>query len=163
MNMSISTSDLCDQFSDSHHIQIAEPIFKAFGGLRRFSGRVTTLKVFEDDVLIASTLAEKVSDGVLVVDGGGSHRCALVDKDLAQLASSNGWQAIVIYGCVRDSHAIAEIPIAIRALHSHPLKSHKKGHGDRDKLISFAGISFRTGCWVYGDEDGIVVSDEKLI
>jgi regulator of ribonuclease activity A len=124
---------------------------------------VTTLKVFEDNVLIRKVLEETVTDGVLVIDGGGSHRCALLGGNLSRLACENGWAGIIVYGCIRDSVEINELPIGLRALHTHPLKSHKRGTGDRDKLISFAGINFRTGNYVYVDEDGIVVADEKLI
>lgn len=157
------TSDLCDQFGDTHHLQIGEPIFSRFGGNPSFSGRIATLKVFEDDVLIRAALEEKTDGGVLVIDGGGSHRCALLGSDLAQVACENGWVGIVVYGCIRDSVEINGLPLGIRALHTHPLRSHNKGTGDRDKLISFAGINFRTGFHLYADEDGIVVSDDKLV
>ncbi len=163
MTMTFTTPNLCDQFSETHHLQIGEPIFLRFGGNNAFSGRVTTLKVFEDNVLIRKALEETVSDGVLVIDGGGSHRCALLGGNLSRLACENGWAGIIVYGCIRDSVELNELPIGIRALHTHPLKSHKRGNGDRDKLISFAGINFRTGNYVYADEDGIVVADEKLI
>jgi regulator of ribonuclease activity A len=161
--MTFTTTNLCDQFGDTHHLQIGEPIFLRFGGRSAFSGQVTTLKVFEDNVLIRKVLEETVTDGVLVIDGGGSHRCALLGGNLSRLACENGWAGIIVYGCIRDSVEINELPIGLRALHTHPLKSHKRGTGDRDKLISFAGINFRTGNYVYVDEDGIVVADEKLI
>ncbi|MCF7969343.1 MAG: ribonuclease E activity regulator RraA [Methylococcaceae bacterium] len=161
--MTFTTPNLCDQFGDTHHLQIGEPIFLRFGGRSAFSGQVTTLKVFEDNVLIRKVLEETVTDGVLVIDGGGSHRCALLGGNLSRLACENGWAGIIVYGCIRDSVEINELPIGLRALHTHPLKSHKRGTGDRDKLISFAGINFRTGNYVYVDEDGIVVADEKLI
>jgi regulator of ribonuclease activity A len=160
--MTFKTPDLCDQYADTHHLQIAEPMFRQFGGRSSFSGRVATLKVFEDNVLIRQALEQRVEDGVLVIDGGGSHRCALMGGNLAKLACDNGWQGIIVYGCIRDSVEVNTLPIGIRALHTHPLKSHKRGTGDRDKLISFAGVNFRTGYYVYADEDGIVVSDDKL-
>ncbi|CAI8973201.1 ribonuclease E activity regulator RraA [Methylocaldum szegediense] len=161
--MTFTTPDLCDRYSDTHHLQIAEPIFRPFGGKSAFSGRVTTLKVFEDNVLLRTVLEEKVENRVLVVDGGGSHRCALLGGNLAKLACDNGWQGIIVYGCIRDSVEINRLPIGIRALHTHPLKSHKKGGGDRDILVTFAGINFRTGYYVYADEDGIVVSENELV
>jgi regulator of ribonuclease activity A len=161
--MTFTTSNLCDQFGETHHLQIGEPIFLRFGGRCAFSGQVTTLKVFEDNVLIRKVLEETATDGVLVIDGGGSHRCSLLGGNLSRLACENGWAGIIVYGCIRDSVEISELPIGLRALHTHPMKSHKRGTGDRDKLISFAGINFRTGNYVYVDEDGIVVADEKLI
>lgn len=161
--MTFKTAKLCDQFFDSRHLQIAEPIFRSFGGNHAFCGRVTTLKVFEDNVLLRAVLEEKVEDRVLVVDGGGSHRCALLGGTLSRLACDNGWQGLIVYGCVRDSLEVAQLPIGIRALHTHPLKSHKRGTGDRDILITVAGVNFRTGYYVYADEDGIVVSEDKLV
>ncbi|MDD1649968.1 MAG: ribonuclease E activity regulator RraA [Methylococcaceae bacterium] len=161
--MTFTTPDLCDRFAGTHHLQIADPMFRAFGGHSRFCGPITTIKVFEDNVLIRQTLEEKSTDGVLVIDGGGSHRCALLGGNLSRLACDNGWAGIIVYGCIRDSVEISALPIGIRALHTHPLKSHKRGTGDRDKQISFAGINFRTGFYAYADEDGIVVSDNKLV
>jgi regulator of ribonuclease activity A len=160
--MNFKTSSLCDRFASSHYLQIAEPIFRSFGARRTFSGRITTLKVFEDNVLLQRLLEEKVEDRVLVVDGGGSHRCALLGGNLARLACDNGWQGVIIYGCVRDSLELDPLPLGIRALHTHPLKSHQRGGGDRDILISFAGVNFRTGYYVYADEDGIVVAEDQL-
>jgi len=161
--MTFNTPDLCDQFSESHHLQIAEPIFRPFGGASSFCGRVATLKVFEDNVLLRTVLEEKVEDRVLVVDGGGSHRCALLGGNLARLACENGWRGIIVYGCIRDSVEIAQLPIGVCALHTHPLKSHKRGGGNRDSLITFAGVNFKTGYYLYADEDGIVVAEDKLV
>ncbi len=160
--MTFSTADLCDQYSDQEHFQIAEPIFKIFGAETAFSGKITTLKVFEDNILIRNTLDQTVDNRVLVVDGGGSHRCALIGDNLAEIASKNGWQGVIIYGCIRDSEAINLIPIGIRALHTHPLKSHKKGLGDRDVMITFAGINFKKDHYLYADADGIIVSEVML-
>lgn len=160
--MTFKTTELCDRYSDSQHLQIADPVLSAFGGRSRFSGPVTTLKVFEDNVLIRKTLAEPSAGGVLVIDGGGSHRCALLGGSLTKLACDHGWAGLIVYGCIRDSVEINVLPIGVRALHTHPLKSHKRGTGDRDKLISFAGVNFRTGSFVYADEDGIVVADSPL-
>lgn len=156
------TADLCDQYAETRHLQIAEPIFRAYGQKKVFSGTVTTLKVFEDNVLIRTLLSEPVQNGVLVIDGGGSHRCGLLGENLSRLAIENGWQGIIVYGCIRDTREIDSLPIGIRALHAHPLKSHKRGTGDRDCLITVAGVNFRSGSEVYVDEDGIVVSDDKL-
>ncbi len=161
--MIFRTPDLCDQFAETRRLQIAEPLLRPFGGHTSFSGRIATLKVFEDDVKIREILEEKSEGGVLAVDGGGSHRCALLGADLARLACDNGWQGIIVYGCIRDSVEIGRLPIGIRALHTHPLKSHKRGGGDRDSLITFAGVNFRTGHYLYADEDGIVVSDDPLV
>jgi regulator of ribonuclease activity A len=162
MTIAFTTADLCDAYSKEDYFQIVEPLFKAYGGEMRFCGQITTLKTFEDNVLIRAVLEEKVENRVLVIDGGGSHRCALVDYDLASLAVANGWQGIVIYGCIRHAEKIAELPLGIRALHAHPLQSHKRDHGDRDLSLTFAGVNFKANHFLYADADGIIVSEIML-
>ncbi|MEY4768844.1 MAG: hypothetical protein RL637_1483 [Pseudomonadota bacterium] len=161
--MNYSTTYLCDLYAQSLHLQIAESIFKSFGNAAFFSGQITTLKVFEDDQLIKQVLNESVTQRILVIDGCGSHRCALIDADLAQMAIHNGWQGLIIYGCVRQTLALNELNLGIRALHAHPLKPHKAGIGERDTTVTFAGIHFKTDHYLYADADGIIVSDQALI
>ncbi len=160
--MPFTTADLCDAYSGQQNLQIAEPVFKMYGGSKVFCGQITTLKVFEDNVLVQKTLAEKVHNRVLVIDGGGSLHCALLGHDLATTAVANGWQGIVINGCLCDAALIRQLPIGIRALHTNPLKSHKKGHGDRDLLVTFSGVNFKKDHFLYADEDGIIVSETML-
>ena len=160
--MTFTTADLCDAHSDKEHVQIAEPIFRRYGNHTAFSGQITTLKVFEDNALVRSTLEEKVENRVLVIDGGGSHRCALLGDNLARLALDHGWQGIIVYGCIRDSAIINTLPFGIRALHTHPLKSFKHGHGERDITVTFAGVQFKKDHFLYADEDGIIVSETEL-
>ncbi len=160
--MSFTTSGLCDVYSEQAQFQIAEPLFKHYGANARFSGQIHTLKVFEDCFMIHAVLEEKVINRVLVIDGGGSHRCALVDIKLAELAVDNGWTGIIIYGCIRDSALLAKLPIGIRALHAHPLKCHKKDHGERDQSVNFAGVNFKKDHFLYADDDGIIVSGTML-
>jgi regulator of ribonuclease activity A len=160
--MTFTTTDLCDKYSEQDHFLIVEPIFKSFGALSTFSGQITTLTVFEDNVLIRNVLEQKVSNRVLVIDGGGSHRCALLGGDLAKIASDNGWQGIIVYGCIRDSLEINQIPIGICALHTHPLKSHKKGTGTTCESVTFAGVRFCKDHFLYADADGIIVSKNIL-
>jgi len=162
MPMIFSTARLCDAHSEEEQFQIADSIFMSYGANKIFSGQITTLKTFEDNVLVAAVLAEKVDNRVLVIDGGGSRRCALIDAQLAKLAIDNGWQGLVIYGCIRESDLIDKLPIGIRALHTHPLKSHKKDHGDRDLVVSFAGVNFKNDHFLYADSDGIIVSETML-
>lgn len=161
--MTFKTADLCDLHSETGHLQIAEPIFSRFGAHSAFHGQITTLKVFEDNVLIRQVLGEKVNNRVLVVDGGGSHRCALLGSNIATMACENGWSGLIIYGCVRDSVEIDALPIGIRALHTHPLKSRKKGFGEKDILVTFASINFKTDHYLYADEDGIIVAPAPLV
>ncbi len=160
--MSFKTADLCDAHSDKTHVQIAEPIFKIYGGIPAFSGQITTLKIFEDNTLVRTVLETRVENRVLVIDGGGSHGCALLGENLAKLAIDNGWTGIVVYGCIRDSAELNAMPIGVRALHTHPLKSRKKGIGEQDILVTFASVNFRTDQYIYVDQDGIIVAAEAL-
>jgi regulator of ribonuclease activity A len=160
--MIFTTAALCDAHAHQDHFQIVDPVFKSFGGKTAFCGQITTLKVFEDHQLIELVLQEQVMDRVLVIDGGGSHRCALVGAKYARIAYENGWQGMIIYGCVRNSDALAQLPIGIFALHSHPLISHKRGIGERDNTLTFAGVNFKTDHFLYADSDGIIVSQTLL-
>lgn len=160
--MIFTTAKLCDDYADQPHFQIAEPMFKNFGGCNFFSGQISTLKVFEDNALVKHILAEKVSQRVLVIDGGGSHRCALVGYELAEMACKNGWQGLIIYGCIRDSEALKNLPIGVRALHAQPLNSHKRGIGETGNTLTFAGVNFKQEHFLYADEDGIIVSETML-
>ncbi|MBS3965010.1 MAG: ribonuclease E activity regulator RraA [Methylomonas sp.] len=160
--MTFHTADLCDRYADRETFQIADPLFRQFGTHRRFSGHITTLRVFEDNSLVRATLEEKVEDRVLVIDGGGSRRCALLGDTLTGLAVDNGWQGIVVYGCIRGSELIDAMPIGVMALNTHPLRSQKRGQGDRDTLITFAGVNFKKDHYLYADCDGIIVADTKL-
>lgn len=158
--MNYPTTDLCDKYGDS--LQIADPIFADFGGEPAFAGPIGTVKCFEDNSRVRETLEEAGEGRVLVVDGGGSDRCALLGDNLAQLAIDNGWAGLVVYGCVRDSAEIGEMEIGVKALAPHPRKSNKKGIGERDVAVRFAGVSFEPGAWLYADLDGIVVAQEAL-
>jgi len=155
------TADLCDEFSDT--LQIVTPMFQSFGGNKRFSGIIQTVKIFEDNVFVREMLSENVSGDVLVVDGGGSLRCALLGDMLAEMGYKNGWAGVVVYGCIRDSADINEMPIGVRALQTNPLKSIKKGWGDKNIPVTFAGATFNPNDYLYADEDGIILSKEKLI
>lgn len=159
--MPFLTTDLCDQFDDK--IQALEPIFRSYGGRTRFSGRIATLKLFEDNSLVREALGENGQGKVLVVDGGGSLRCALLGDQLGELAVKNGWEGVLIYGCVRDSVALAALPLGVRALNTHPRKSVKLGAGQRGVRVNFAGVALSPGHWLYADEDGVIVSADALI
>ena len=158
--MSFATTDLCDAHAD---LQVCEPQFADFGGLLKFHGPIRTLKIFEDNALVRSTLETAGAGAVLVVDGGASMRCALVGGNLGVLAVKNGWAGIVVNGCVRDSEELAQQAVGIKALATHPRKSEKGLHsGHVDKVVSFAGVTFKPGAWLYADDDGIVVADGPL-
>ncbi len=158
--MSTATTDLSDAHPEA---QVAEPMFGDFGGEIAFYGAIKTLKVFEDNTAVRAMLETPGEGRVLVVDGGGSTRCALVGGMLAELAVKHHWAGLVVYGYVRDSEQLAEQDVGIKALGAHPRKSEKGLHSAAaDKVLSFAGVTFKPGFWLYADADGIVVSDTPI-
>ena len=158
--MSFATTDLSDAHPEA---QTCEPLFGDFGGRIAFHGAIKTLKVYEDNALVRATLETLGEGRVLVVDGGGSTRCALVGGNLGALGVKNGWAGIVVYGCIRDTDEIAEQDIGVKALGPHPRKSEKGLHSAHaDKVVSFGGVTFKPGAWLYADADGIVVSDKPI-
>lgn len=163
--MTFKTPDLCDQFEADlgKGLRVVAPMFQRYGGRSSFSGEIVTLKIFEDNSLVREAFAENGKGKVLVIDGGGSLRCALVGDQLAILAQKNGWEGAIVYGCIRDSADINAIDIGVRALNTHPQKSIKKGVGDRNINVTFGGVTFVPGEFVYADEDGVIVSDKALV
>lgn len=159
--MTLSTADLCDQFESE--LRICAPMFRSYGGRTSFGGRITTLKLFEDNGLVRKALEAPGDGRVLVVDGGGSMRRALVGDQIAALAVKNGWAGIVVYGCIRDSAAIGGMDIGVFALGTHPLKTVKRNEGQVDLNVTFGGIDFVPGHHLYADGDGIIVSARALI
>ena len=158
--MSLNTADLCDDYAD--RVSIAEPIFRDYGGNDGFSGPIETVKTFEDNTLVRRALERPGNGKVLVVDGGASRRCALLGDRLAALAVENGWAGIVIFGCIRDVKEIGGIPLGVKALATHPLKSRKDNYGDANIPVTFAGLTFVPGEHLYADLDGILVSRTPL-
>jgi regulator of ribonuclease activity A len=158
--MPFATPDLCDEFGAE--VRVADPVFRDFGGVERFAGPIATLRVFEDNALIRQALEVPGAGRVLVVDGGGSLRSALVGGNLAALAHKNGWSGLVVYGCIRDVAEVANTPVGVKALHAVPRRSAKAGAGERGISVVFAGVTFAPGAWLYADRDGIVVADRKL-
>jgi regulator of ribonuclease activity A len=150
-----ATTDLSD---DHPEAQVCDPVFQAFGGRPAFSGPITTLKVFEDNALVRAAVEHPGQGRVLVVDGGGSLRCALFGGNLAVLAAENGWAGVVVNGAVRDADELDAQPIGVRALATHPRRSVKGLHSGQAGLpVMFAGVVFREGEWLAADRDGIVV------
>jgi regulator of ribonuclease activity A len=159
--MRFSTADLCDAFGDA--ARPAAPLFREFGAVSRFHGPIATVRVSDDNALVRTMLETAGGGRVLVVDGGGSTRCALVGGRLAQLALTNGWAGVVVNGCVRDSAEIARLAVGVRALAAVPRKSAKAGAGEKEVAVAFAGVTFTPGYWLYADDDGIVVSAQDLL
>lgn len=158
--MDLLTTDLCDAHEDK--VRVVTPMFRSYGGRKAFCGPIATLKLFEDNGLVRKALEGPGNGRVLVIDGGGSLRRALVGDQLAALGVANGWSGIVVYGCIRDSRAIAGMDIGVFALATHPQKTQKKSQGDSDIPVSFGGVTFAAGDWLYADEDGVILSAGAL-
>ncbi|MDO8651902.1 MAG: ribonuclease E activity regulator RraA [Undibacterium sp.] len=164
--MTFSTCDLCDANEDklaSGVLSVMPPIFMRFGRHISFAGPATTLKLFEDNGMVRTVLETPGNGHVLVIDGGGSFRCALVGGNLAVLAEKNGWAGIVVHGCIRDVDEINTCNIGVRALAAMPLRSVKKGGGEQGVRIAIAGIAIKPGDWIYADIDGVLVARQPLV
>jgi regulator of ribonuclease activity A len=164
-DMELLTTDLCDAHEEklaTGILRVVAPMFRSFGGRPAFHGPISTLKLFEDNGLVRQAVQSPGQGRVLVIDGGGSLRRALVGDQLAALALANGWSGILVNGCIRDSRAIAAMSIGVFALATHPQKTLKKNQGDIDSPVSFGGTTFLPGEWLYADEDGILVSAAPL-
>jgi len=158
--MSIVTPDLCDAFPDL--IQVAEPLFANFGGRDAFGGQIVTVKCFEDNSKVKEQLALPGQGKVLVVDGGGSLRCALLGDQVAAQAAKNGWEGVLVYGCVRDVDVLAETDLGIQALAAHPKKTEKRDVGDVNLPVTFSGLTFVPGHFLYADNNGVIISPKAL-
>jgi len=158
--MSFKTTDLCDEFSAE--LQILAPVFRRYGGRTAFAGPVSTVKCFEDNSRVKEAVGEAGHGRVLVVDAGGSLRCAVLGDLLAKAATDNGWAGVVVHGCIRDSADIAGFDLGVIALGTFPLKSERKNEGQRDIPVQLPGARIRPGDWLYADEDGVIVASRKL-
>lgn len=159
--MTFKTADLCDDYSKD--LKICEMIFQSYGGRRSFSGPIATVRVFEDNVLVKEALQTVPEGSVLVVDGAGSRKCALMGDMLGEIAVERKLSGIIIHGCVRDSAELSKMNIGVLAIGTNPLKSIKRGQGDRHVVLTFGGMEWRPGHFVYCDEDGVIISEKSLL
>lgn len=158
--MEYNTSALCDIYLDQ--VDVVEPMFSNFGGSSSFAGQLTTIKCFEDNGLIREVLEQDGLGRVLLIDGGGSLRRALIDAELAALAEENEWEGIVVYGCVREVDELEEMSIGIQALASIPVGASNQGIGEVDVPVNFGGVTFLPEDYLYADNTGIILSPEPL-
>jgi regulator of ribonuclease activity A len=156
-----STCDLSDEHGDSG--RVLAPVFRHFGGKRRFSGEVVTIECFEDNSRLKEIVQTPGRGRVIVVDGGGSTRCALLGDMLAQHAIAQGWSGIVIHGCVRDTAVLATLDLGVMALASTPRRSRKNGEGRVGAAIDVAGTPVSPGDALFADEDGIFLIAAALL
>ena len=172
MKNAFATCDLCDTHKNdnSGEFRVLPPVFRDFGGSVKFAGPIETVRCFEDNTFVKAAVdsvgyvdtPEGRIGKVLVVDGGGSLRRALVGGNLGAAAARNGWAGIVVDGCVRDSAELGALPIGIRALAPMPLPTEKRNQGQGGVPVQVQGVWVRPGDWLYADEDGMVVSVRPL-
>lgn len=157
MPEAVSTADLVDELGE--RAQSCDVQLRQCGGRRMFDGPIATVRCHQDNALLKQVLSEPGQGRVLVIDGGGSLHCALVGDVIAGMAVDNGWSGLVVHGVVRDSVALAQLPLGVKALGTNPRKSTKTGAGERDVEVSFGSVTFRPGAHLYSDDDGVVVTE----
>jgi len=158
--MEYNTSELCDIYLDQ--VDVIEPMFNSYGGRSSFGGQITTVKCFEDNALLRTVLNQPGIGRVLLVDGGGSLRRALIDADIAQLAMENEWEGLIVYGSVRNVDDLDELEIGIQAIASIPVGADQQGVGDIDIAVNFGGVTFLPEDHIYADNTGVILSPEPL-
>ena len=152
---SLKTTDLSDDWGD--RAQVCAPLFRDFGGHRDFHGPIATVRCPDDNSKVREMLGQPGEGRVLVIEGGGSTRCALLGDLLAQLAVDHGWTGVLVHGYIRDSAVIATLPLGVKALGTLPRKSDKRGLGETQVPVSFAGVAFHPGDRLYADADGVIL------
>ena len=158
--MNKATSDVSDKLHPN--VQYLEPVYKSYGAKTSFSGRIVTVKCYEDNSLVETVLRTNGKDSILVIDASGSMNCAMLGDKRVTDAINNEWEGILVYGLIRDSATINKMEIGVRALGVCPLKSVKNGTGDSNLTVNFSGVTFTPGQYLYADEDGVIVVKEKL-
>ena len=159
--MEFSTADLHDAQPDD--VFVCETQFRSFGLHRCFSGQCRTVKTFEDHRLIKSVLSQPGEGRVLIVDGGGSLRIGLMGDLMASAATSNNWAGAILYGVIRDTVAIDGMDFGVKAIGTTARRSSVDMSGLVDVPVSFGGVTFAPGDWVYADPDSVLVSRKRLI
>lgn len=155
------TCDLCDAHPEK--VRVVDSMFTNYGGRPVFGGQIVTVKCHEDNTVVKEQVGTPGRGKVLVVDGGGSKRCALLGDMLAAQAAKNGWEGIIIFGAIRDVDEIRKTDLGVQALGTIPLKSNRQGRGDLNIPVTFGSVTFREGEYLYADNNGIIVSTESLI
>ncbi|MBT2745093.1 ribonuclease E activity regulator RraA [Lysobacter sp. ISL-42] len=158
--MRMNTCDLCDLHEAQ--VRVLELPLRDYGGRIAFDGIVSTIKAYEDNALVREAVAEAGNGRVLVIDGGGSLRRAMLGDLLAAKAVENGWAGVIVFGAIRDSGAIGAMELGVKALGTCPRKTDKRGQGLRDVEVEFGGATIRPGEWLCADEDGVVLARERL-
>lgn len=156
----MKTADLCDAHEDS--VRVLDLPLRDYGGRIAFDGPVSTVSALEDNSRVREAVAEPGAGRVLVVDGGGSTRRSMLGDNLAAMAVKNGWAGVVVHGVIRDTEAIGQLALGVKALGTCPRKTEKRGQGLRDVPLQFGGVTVVPGDWLYADEDGVVLLAGQL-
>lgn len=156
----LSTPDLCD--AHEGEVRVLEPIFNNYGGVKSFFGPAVTIKCHEDNSVVKELVSTPGNGQVIVMDGGGSMRRAILGDMLAEKAAQNGWAGLVINGCIRDVDEIGQTNLGVKALNVHPMKTDKRGIGDLNVAVQMAGQIIQPGEWIYADNNGVIVSAHEL-
>lgn len=159
--MTFVTPDLCDDHPND--VRVLTPMFNNYGGKKNFCGEAVTIKCFEDNSLVKEQAGQPGNGKIMVVDGGGSLRKALLGDMIAENAVKNGWEGFIIFGCIRDVDAIAALDLGVQALNTIPLKTEKRGIGDLNVPVTFGGQTIAPGEFIYADNNGVIVSQKALM
>ncbi|WKE64090.1 putative 4-hydroxy-4-methyl-2-oxoglutarate aldolase [Gallaecimonas kandeliae] len=152
--------DLCDSHGDK--LALLDLPLRDLGGKACFFGQVVTVSCFEDNSRVKELLAGQGQGKVLVVDGGGSLRQALMGDLIAQSAVDNGWAGVVIHGAIRDAGTLATLALGVKALGTTPFKTARRGLGETQVSLELGGLTIKPGQWLYADLNGVVLSDLPL-
>ncbi len=152
--------DLSD--SNSDQIQIGRITLNSYGGIQNLEGEIYTVSCSDDNSIVKKILASEGENKVLVIDASGVSHASMVGDQIAESAVKNNWAGIVVYGCVRDVEELKNLPIGIFARGVVAQKTNKKNHGFEDVLISFGSVVMTSGKWIYIDQNGWLVADNKL-
>ncbi|MCH2191245.1 MAG: ribonuclease E activity regulator RraA [Gammaproteobacteria bacterium] len=156
----LSTPDLCDAYEEK--VRVLEPIFNNYGGVKSFFGPAVTIKCYEDNSVVKKLVSTPGDGQIIVMDGGGSLRRAILGDMLAEKAAQNGWSGLVINGCIRDVDEIGQTNLGVKAINVHPMKTDKRGIGDLNVAVQMAGQTIKPGEWIYADNNGVIVSADEL-
>ncbi len=157
--MAWATADLCDQFRSA--VQVADPVFKSFGGVSRVDAPLITVKLHQDNSALRDLLNQPGKGRAIAVDVGGDYHAVLGDI-MTGMAVTNGWKALLINGYIRDSAQLHTMPIGLWALGTCPMKSPKTAAGLTQIPLVFCGLTINNGDMMYADEDGVLITAKAL-
>jgi len=155
------TADLCDEFEGE--VQVVLPGLRNFGGRARFHGEMVTVRALGDFSRVREQVRSAGAGKVLVVDNQAAMGAAMLGDLLAAAAIENGWQGVVVNGCIRDSADIAAMDLGVKALGCVPARGARAEQGDVNVELEFLGAVFRPSDFLYSDEDGILLSARALV